>query len=269
MMAKAAPAPWLSLVIPAYNEAARLPATFDALAAHFAGRHEAVEVLVADDGSTDATAEVVRARAAIWPAVRLISLPHRGKGHAVRAGMLASRGEYVFLCDADLSMPIAELPRFLPDAMRSAEIAIASREGPGARRFDEPVLRHLMGRVYNAVVRLLVLPGIQDSQCGFKCLRGDVGRALAKAQTLDGWGFDVEWLAVARHWGQRVVEVPIRWYCSPTSRVHPLRDSWAMVGDVLAVRRNLRSGRYPPAPSAPAEAAGTLAPVSQSEGASE
>jgi dolichyl-phosphate beta-glucosyltransferase len=251
MAEEAEPAPWLSLVIPAYNEAARLPTTFDALAAFFAGRPEAVEVLVADDGSTDATAKVVRARAAIWPAVRLLQLPHRGKGHAVRAGVLASRGAYVFLCDADLSMPIEELPKFLPDAMKSATIAIASREGPGARRFDEPVARHLMGRAFNALVRLLVLPGIQDSQCGFKCLRGDVGRALAAAQTLDGWGFDVEWLAVAHHWGQRVVEVPIQWYCSPSSRVHPLRDSWAMLGDVLAVRRNLRRGRYPAGKGAP------------------
>jgi glycosyltransferase involved in cell wall biosynthesis len=224
------------------------------LAAYFAGQPYAVEVLVADDGSADATAEVVRARVALWPAVRLVSLPHRGKGHAVRAGVLASRGVYVFLCDADLSMPIDELGKFLPDGMREVEIAIASREGPGARRFGEPYARHLMGRVFNAAVRLLVLPDVQDSQCGFKCLRGQAGRALAAAQTLDGWGFDVEWLAVARSWGYRVAEVPILWYCSPSSRVRPLRDSWAMLGDVLRVRRNLRRGRYPKAPVPPAEA---------------
>jgi dolichyl-phosphate beta-glucosyltransferase len=258
-------APWLSLVIPAYNEAARLPATLDALAAHFAGQPHSVEVLVVDDGSADATAEVARARAVAWPAVRLLALPHRGKGHAVRAGVLASRGEHVFICDADLSMPIEELGKFLPDTMRRCEIAIASREGPDARRFDEPLTRHLMGRVFNALVRLLVLPGIQDSQCGFKCLRGDAGRALAAAQTLDGWGFDVEWLAVARHWDYRVVEVPIHWYCSASSRVHPLRDSWAMLRDVLIVRRNLRRGRYPAAPVASAGASAPRAPVAQAE----
>jgi glycosyltransferase involved in cell wall biosynthesis len=260
-----ATAPWLSLVIPAYNEAARLPATFDALAAYFAGQPYTVEVLVVDDGSTDATADVARGRAARWPAVRLLALPHRGKGHAVRAGVLASRGAYVFLCDADLSMPIAELAKFLPGTMRDAEIAIASREGPGARRFDEPFARHLMGRAFNAVVRLLVLPGIQDSQCGFKCLRGEAGRALAAAQTLDGWGFDVEWLAVARHWGYHVVEVPILWYCSASSRVRPLRDSWAMLGDVLRVRRNLRRGCYPAAPLPPAGTSDTLATIPQTE----
>jgi dolichyl-phosphate beta-glucosyltransferase len=253
-MAEEATTPWLSLVIPAYNEAARLPTTLDALAAYFATQPAGVEVLVVDDGSADATAEVVRAGAAAWPAVRLLTLPHRGKGHAVRAGVLASRGANVFICDADLSMRITELGKFLPETMRGCDIAIASREGPGARRFDEPLARHLMGRVFNAIVRLLVLPGIQDSQCGFKCLRGDAGRALAAAQTLDGWGFDVEWLALARQWGYRVTEVPIHWYCSPSSRVHPLRDSGAMVRDVLTVRRNLRRARYPAAPVAPAGA---------------
>ncbi|HEV2235572.1 MAG TPA: dolichyl-phosphate beta-glucosyltransferase [Ktedonobacterales bacterium] len=258
-MTEEATAPWLSLVIPAYNEAARLPTTLDALAAYFAGQPYGVEVLVVDDGSADATAAVARARAATWPAVRLLTLPHRGKGSAVRAGVLAARGEYILLCDADLSMPIAELGKFLPERMRDRAIAIASREGPGARRFDEPFSRHLMGRVFNLAVRLLVLPGIQDSQCGFKCLRGEAGRALAAAQTLDGWGFDVEWLALARHWGWRIAEVPILWYCSPSSRVRPLRDSWAMLGDVLTVRRALRRGRYPAAPVAPAGASEALA----------
>jgi glycosyltransferase involved in cell wall biosynthesis len=264
-MTEETPAPWLSLVIPAFNEAARLPATLDALAAYFAGQPYGVEVLVVDDGSADATAEEARARAVEWPAVRLLRLPHRGKGHAVRAGVLAARGEYIFLCDADLSMPIAELGKFLPERMRDCEIAIASREGPGARRFDEPVARHLMGRVFNAAVRLLVLPGIQDSQCGFKCLRGEAGRALAAAQTLDGWGFDVEWLALARHWGFRMAEVPIHWYCAASSRVHPLRDSWAMLRDVLTVRRALRRGRYPAAPVAPEEAVASLAPAAPAE----
>src|SRR5262249_17271754 len=145
---------------------------------------------------------------------------------------------------ADLSMPIIELPKFLPPLRPQAEVVIASRQAPGAHRHGEPVHRHLLGRVFNMLVRLLALPGIQDSQCGFKCFRADVARQLARAQTRDGWGFDVELLYLARRWGWQVVEVPIEWHYAPSSRVSPLRDSWRMARDVLAVRRNAQIGRY-------------------------
>ena len=248
-------APFLSLVIPAYNEAERLPVALDALEAYLARQPYSAEVIVADDGSTDATYDIAHARATAWPALRVVSAPHRGKGHAVKLGLLATHGAYAFLCDADLSMPIEELGKFLPDTLGALDVAIASREGPGAHRYAEPLYRHIIGRMFNSLVRWAVLPGIQDSQCGFKCLRGNLARALARAQTVDGWGFDVELLCVARLWGYRVVEVPIPWYFSTNSRVHPLPDSWHMVREVLAVRRNLLAGRYGPRP---AGLAGTL-----------
>jgi glycosyltransferase involved in cell wall biosynthesis len=247
--------PFLSLVIPAYNEAARLPGAFDALAGYLGRQRYAAELLVVDDGSDDDTAEVVRARAATWPALSLLSTAHRGKGHAVKIGILAARGQYIFLCDADLSMPVEELDHFLPGAQRGAYVvAIASREGTGARRYGEPLYRHLMGRVFNALVRWLVLPGVQDSQCGFKCLRGEVARELAEAQTIDGWGFDVELLYVARQRGYRIVEVPVDWYYVPSSHVRPLRDAWRMAREVLAVRSNARRGVYAARPAAAVEA---------------
>lgn len=236
--------PHLSLVIPAYNEALHLPLTLAKIAAYISQRQCGAEILVVDDGSTDNTADVVRRFVASDSGIRLIRTPHRGKGHAVRTGLLASRGRVAFLCDADLSMPITELDRFLVALPAESDVAIASREGAGARRFNEPVYRHVMGRVFNAFVRVMILPGIQDSQCGFKYLPGQLARELAAVQTLDGWGFDVELLTIARLWGYRIVEIPIAWYYVRGSRIRPLHDAWHMVREVFAVRRNLRRGCY-------------------------
>jgi glycosyltransferase involved in cell wall biosynthesis len=237
-------APLLSLVIPAYNERERLPRTLRAIRRYLTERDLAAEVIVVDDGSGDDTAVLAARRAARWPALRVVSTPHRGKGHAVREGLLAARGRYAMFCDADLSMPLAELHKFLPPERTDTEIAIASREAPGARRYGEPLRRHLMGRAFNLLVRALVLPGIQDSQCGFKCFHTDVARRLAAVQTLDGWGFDVELLFVARRWGYHVQEVPIEWHYAASSRIAPLRDALRMARDVWAVRRSARQGRY-------------------------
>jgi dolichyl-phosphate beta-glucosyltransferase len=256
-MSTAEDPPFLSLVIPAFNEAARLPGTLDTLSAYLSAQHYAAEVLVIDDGSTDGTAACARARADKWPALRLICAPHRGKGHAIKLGMLAAAGQYVFLCDADLAMPITELAKLLPGPGQDVEIAIGSREGVGAHRYDEPLYRHLMGRAFNLLVRWLVLPEIQDSQCGFKCLRGDLAHRLAEIQTIDGWGFDVELLYAARLWGAYIVEVPIAWYYVPSSRIHPVLDSWRMTRDVLRVRLNAHRGVYASRPL-PAQASAAM-----------
>jgi dolichyl-phosphate beta-glucosyltransferase len=236
--------PFLSIIIPAYNEEKRLPTSLHVLRIFLAEWQIPVEVIVVDNASTDATAAIVDRMSAIWPALRLIRVAPPGKGLAVREGLLAARGDYSFFCDADFSMPVREIMKFFPPHLSEVEVAIATREGPGAHRFGEPLRRHIMGRVYNALIRNLVLTGIQDSQCGFKCIRADIGRRLARLQTINGWGFDVELLALARRLGYQVVEVPIDWYYAPSSRIHPFRDSWRMTRDLLVVRRNLRRGSY-------------------------
>jgi dolichyl-phosphate beta-glucosyltransferase len=244
--------PLLSLIIPALNEEKRLLASLTQLQTYLAGRDYGAEVIVVDNGSVDRTAEVVREASARWPELRLLQTSERGKGRAVREGLLAAEGTYSFYCDADFSMPIEEIARFLPPELSDVELAIGTREGPGSRRVGEPLHRHLMGRAYNALVRRFALPGIQDSQCGFKCVRADIGRQLARRLTINGWGFDVELLTIARLWGYHIVEVPIQWHYAPSSRIHPVLDSWRMTIDLFTVWRNARAGCYaePPATTA-------------------
>ncbi len=235
---------FLSIIIPAHNEEHRLPHTLEQVFAFLARQEYSSEVLVVENGSLDRTLDVARQYAHIYEGLRVLHEAEAGKGLAVRRGVLEAQGEYRFLCDADLSMPIGELPRFLPPLQPDVEIVIASREAPGAIRYDEPAYRHLTGRVFNLMIRLLVLPGLQDTQCGFKCFRADVAEDLFRHQTLTGWAFDVEVLAIARLRGYRIVELPIPWYYNEESKVHVLRDSWRMFLDLLRIRRNLRKGVY-------------------------
>jgi glycosyltransferase involved in cell wall biosynthesis len=238
--------PLLSIIVPAYNEEQRLPASLEKIAAFVNGQAFQSEVIVVDDGSRDRTAEVVEGYAACYPFISLIRNPHRGKGCAVKTGMLAGTGEYLFLCDADLSMPIEQVLRFLPPSRADYGIAIGSRESEGSRRIGEPGYRHLMGRVFNLIVRLLAVPGFQDTQCGFKSFRRDVARDVFSVQRMDGFGFDVEVLFIARCRGYRIVEVPIDWYHMANSRVSPIRDTFKMFRDVLEVRLNGLRGLYCP-----------------------
>jgi len=236
--------PYISLVVPAYNEQGRLPGTLKRLREYLTRQRFTYEVLVVDDGSRDGTAALVEEAMADFPGLRLLREPHRGKGHAVRQGMLAAKGRYVMFCDADFSMPVEEVPRF-PEALQGPHsIAIGSREVKGARRIGEPRHRHLMGRVFNLIVRVLAVPGLQDTQCGFKCFTWEAAQRIFRAQVIDGFGFDVEVLYLARKMGLGITEVPISWYYSPSSRVDPIRDTIRMVSDVLQVRSNDRHGLY-------------------------
>ena len=235
---------YLSVVIPAYNEERRLPGTLAAIGEYLSARSYAWEIIVADDGSGDGTAELVRRAAQVNPNIRLLTLPHRGKGWAVRQGMLAAAGEYRFLCDADLSMPIEHLARLLPPAAPNAAIVIGSRAAPGARRVGEPRRRRVMSRVFNAVTRLLATPGIADTQCGFKVFRADAAAALFPLQTLDGFAFDAELLFLARRYGFRVGEVGVDWRYRSESKVHPFRDGFRILRDLLLVRWRWHTGRY-------------------------
>ncbi len=233
-----------SLIIPAHNEEHRLPATLTTVDAFFSKQPYSSEILVVENGSQDFTAVVTEAFAADHPRVRLIRESHRGKGLAVRRGMLEATGEYRFICDADLSMPIEEVSKFLPPQLGEYDVAIGSREAPGARRYNEPAYRHLMGRVFNTLVKMFAVPGFEDTQCGFKCFRREAARDIFGVQRLDGMSFDVEALYIASKRGYRIVEVPIDWYFMSESRVRLVEDSLRMFSDILAIRRNWRNGKY-------------------------
>ena len=235
---------YLSVVIPAYNEEGRLPETLATLNAYLADRPYTWEVVVADDGSEDGTAAIVQEFARTHSGFRVRSFPHLGKGAAVKQGMLAAAGEFRFLCDADLSMPIELLGRLLPPDGPSADIVIGSREASGARRIGEPPGRWLMGRVFNGFTRLLATPGIKDTQCGFKVFRKEPAEALFAAQTLDGFAFDAEILFLARKRGFCVAEVGIDWHYRAESKVRPFRDGWRTLRDLVVIRWRWLTGRY-------------------------
>jgi glycosyltransferase involved in cell wall biosynthesis len=236
--------PFLSIIIPAYNEAGRLPASLRRINAFLSTQPFEAEVLVVENGSTDGTFDVIQSMQDEIHGLKVRHEDTRGKGWAVKQGMLAASGEHRFICDADLSMPIEEITRFLPPALDDIPIAIASREAPGAVRYDEPASRHLIGRVFNWLVRVLLLHGLQDTQCGFKCFRADVAEQVFPLVTISGWTFDVEALFIARRMGYPVVEVPIPWYYDANSKVRVGRDALQMGADLLRIRWNALRGRY-------------------------
>lgn len=237
-------APFLSIIIPAYNEERRLPHTFELLFAFLESQPYQTEVLVVENGSRDETYDIAASFAKRYPQLRVIKNLERGKGLAVKRGMLEATGEYRFMCDADFSMPVFEINRFLPPVLNGYDVAIASREAPGAVRYCEPTYRHFVGRGFNTLIRLLALPGLHDTQCGFKCFRADVAENLFRRQTLPGWSFDVEILFIARKAGYNILEIPIPWHFNPDSKVRVVKDSIQMGLDLLTIRKNGILGVY-------------------------
>ncbi len=211
---------------------------------YLAAQDYSSEVIVVDDGSTDRTAEITQKLMSKYHGLRLLAVEHGGKGHACCQGVLHSHGQWLLLCDSDLSMPIEDVARFMPLLHSNCPIVIASREVPGARRHDEPGYRHLMGRVFNLLVRTLAVPGIEDTQCGFKCFRADIARDIFAVQTITGWGFDVELLYIALKRGHRIAEVPIDWYYRANSKVKPVHDTVNMLREIIQVRVNDLKGCY-------------------------
>lgn len=202
------------------------------------------EVLVVENGSTDDTLQIARSQMKTMPNLRVLAISERGKGLAVKTGMLEAKGQYRFMCDADLSMPIEQIIRFLPPKLDQVDVAIGSREAEGARRFDEPLIRHKIGRVFNTIVRWMVLPGLQDTQCGFKCFTKKTVQDVFPLQTLNGMSFDAEVLFIARQKGYKIQEIPIDWYFNADSRVRLIKDSLKMGFDLLTIRWQSRRGFY-------------------------
>ena len=230
------PEPFLSVVIPTYNEEPRIAETLAKVTEYLAAQDYEWEVVVADDGSTDNTAQLVGQVIVEHPSVRILRLRHGGKGWAMKNGMLTAEGQYRLLCDADLSVPIQQVERLLPPAGPDSDIVLGSREAPGAKRYDEPVRRHFMGRLFNLFVRKLAVSGLADSQCGFKCFRGEAAQDLFPRLTIDGFAFDVELLHLARKLGRSYSEVGVDWYYRSQSKVRLVQDSLTMTVDLLKIR---------------------------------
>jgi dolichyl-phosphate beta-glucosyltransferase len=237
--------PLVSVVVPAFNEEASIGQCIAALGAALDRLGASWELLVVDDGSGDRTRTIVGAAAQRDGRVRLIELPHRGKGSAVRHGFQSARGEWIFMADADLSMPPDNIRRFLAAVSREPvpHIVIGSREAPGSERIGEPWTRHVIGRIFNRVAQAIAVPGIQDTQCGYKLLSADAAAALASHMTLNGFAFDVELLYLARRAGYDVREIGITWHCRTDSRVRIGRGA-AAFADVVRVQLNAQRGQY-------------------------
>ena len=238
--------PALSIVIPAFNEERRLPATLEKIAAWVAAKGIAAEVLVVDDGSTDGTARVVEAYRSTMPCIRLLSNGRNyGKGYSVRHGLLEAKGRVGLFTDADLSAPIEEADKLLA-ALESSDVAF------GSRALDRSLIsvhqsrwREVAGIVFNKIVQVVLWIPFVDTQCGFKAFRMDRARILFEQQQIERFGFDPELLYLARHHGLRAVEIPVRWAHDPHTKVNVYRDSFLMLAELFTIRWNWLCGRYP------------------------
>ena len=235
-----------SIVIPVYNESARVLTTLASVVGCIRARGWDAEVLVVNDGSTDSTAEVVRAFAQTAPELRLVENPgNRGKGYSVRSGMLQALGEVVMFTDADLSAPIEEAERLFAAIAQGADIAIGSRWLDRRRQTHrQPFYRQFFGRCFNAVTRLVMGLHFADTQCGFKAFTRSAAQTVFQLQTIERWGFDPEILFIALKRGYRIEEVPVSWAHDERTRMSYLKDGMKMLEEIAIVRWNALLGRY-------------------------
>ena len=238
--------PVYSIVIPAYDESARISVTLDRVLEYVRQRQWNAEIIVVDDGSRDNTREIVRQYMADNPAVRLLeNLGNRGKGFSVRNGMLHAKGQVLLFSDADLSSPIEEAEKLFAAIEAGNDIAIGSRWMRTELQIRrQPLYRRLGGRGFNGLLRLVLGLNFKDTQCGFKAFTRRSAMAIFPLQQIERWGFDPELLYLARRFGFRIAEVPVTWAHREGTRLHPLRDGLRMFGDMLEVRWNAFQGRY-------------------------
>ena len=245
----------LSLVIPAYNEAARIGASLEKIHTFLQSQGWKADVIVVNDGSTDETAAIVNGFAARHPGFRLLDNPgNRGKGYSVRNGMLQASGDVLLFSDADLSSPIEESLKLLNAIDAGADVAIGSRwVQTQLQTRRQPLYRQLFGRMFNLALRLILGLQFKDTQCGFKAFRQQAARAIFPLQQIERWGFDPELLFLARKFQFRVVEVPVQWAHREGTRINPVRDGLRMLWEALIVRGNSLTGKYSPRAAAAAK----------------
>lgn len=239
---KSSPGPiQLSVVVPVYNEQRQVPETIRKISAFLTSKRAVWEAIFVDDGSIDDTARVLQSVLAARPdlPIRVIhGETHRGKGHAARQGMLEAKGRYVLLTDADLSTPMKEVDKLTAILENGSDVAIGSRVmGRAGAEVQQSFMGRISRRIFDRFVRTLLLPGIRDSQCGFKCFTREAAQVLFSVQKLDGFRFDVEVLYLARQMGLKVVEVPVMWRQGEGGRVPLLRDTTRLVQDLFKIRR--------------------------------
>lgn len=237
----------LSIIVPAYNEGKRLPPTLERLHAFLSKQPLRYEIVVVDDGSKDNTCEVVESSKASIANLRLVKqVPNKGKGAAVRLGMLEARGQIRVMCDADCSMPPEQLPSLLaPITACKADIAIGSRYVEGSKTdVKQPFYRVLWSRLANKVIQRSLVPGVKDTQCGFKAFTAEAARDLFSVAKINGWAFDLEILALAKRRGFAIAEIGVEWKDDRGTRINPVRDMINVIREALTIRKNLKSGVY-------------------------
>ena len=235
-----------SIVIPAFNEGRRLGTTLEQITAFIAQEHWRAELIVVNDGSTDNTAQLVRDFARQNPLIRLINNPgNRGKGFSVRNGMLNAHGDILLFTDADLSAPITEAPKLLAAIEAGADVAFGSRWlDPSLQTHRQSILRQVLGRGYNLLMRLILGLDYKDTQCGFKAFTSKAARIIFPAQQIERWGFDPELLFLARRARLNVKEVAVRWGHDRGTRIHPFSDGFQMFLEMLSIRWSDLRGEY-------------------------
>lgn len=234
----------LTIVIPAFNEEKRIVSLMDAIEEYVSKKDFRIEVILVDNNSVDRTVEIFESYKKTIPNTRVVEKKLPGKGGAVREGMMVGEGEYILFTDADNATPISEADKLLRYAGKY-DVLIGSRYcDEGKLAIPQPFIRRLGGRVINFIIQTLAVPGIKDTQCGFKMFHNKAAKEIFSLQTINGWSFDIEIIAIARKLGYLIKEVGITWYDNPNSRVSPLKDGLKMISDAWQVRKNIVAGKY-------------------------